>query len=681
MSHRLVCTLLSLALCPTPALAQEWNTDAAEILVARGIAQRAVRQADTTLQDYRVRAHGFVFFLGQLAEGLQEPPRLIKSDELVLEVYWQAPNRSKQRIVGWRDRSDLPTDIQYHRDHLGIVQNNFANRILLGEGDEVRGVPHPLAPDGPQLYDYALRDSLTIRLPERTVRVYEVAVRPKSFDEPRVVGSMFFDIETAELIIFRFSFTRSAYLDNTLEDITIVLENGLWDERYWLPNRQEIEIRRRTKWLDMPARGIIRGRWEIEDYEFNVGLPNTLFRGPEIVAVPEATRDSFVWDVPLHGAIQEMAGPAMTFDLEDVRARIGETAGAQALSGLAAARLSVGSISDLLHFNRVEGLAPGIGSVFRPDGGPTEIHGWLSYGVSDARPKGLLEVSHQVGSWSVHVVGSRRMHDVSDEPVISPLLNTLLAQELGQDFGDYVLLDRAELGVRRDFGVRGAIGLDVGIERTTSVDATAVPATGSFRSNPMMGSGTIAVGRVLVEKRSAVLALRGGLSGALVVEGGVGSDLRYVRIRGQGRAHLTVGETQLVTRGWAGWGSESLPPHRSFVLGGRGTLVGEPFRAWGGRYAAFGTIEWQLPVPFPEIPLGAFVSTGRRVVVAPFFGLGWAGGAYADLPWGATDGVRPVVGVGIEWFHRFFRADVGVGLRDGEVSLVIDVTQDLWDIL
>ena len=114
-------------------------------LVSRGIAHRAERQADSSLRDFRVRAHGFVFFLGQFGEGLAEPPRLVKSDELVLEVYWKAPNLSKQVIIGWRDRADLPTDIQYHRDHLGIVQNNFGDRIRLGQGDEVRDVPHPLS--------------------------------------------------------------------------------------------------------------------------------------------------------------------------------------------------------------------------------------------------------------------------------------------------------------------------------------------------------------------------------------------------------------------------------------------------------------------------------------------------------------------------------------------------------
>jgi hypothetical protein len=75
------------------------------------------------------------------------------------------------------------------------------------------------------------------------------------------------------------------------------------------------------------------------------------------------------------------------------------------------------------------------------------------------------------------------------------------------------------------------------------------------------------------------------------------------------------------------------------------------------------------------------VATGRRIVLAPFVGLGWAGGALDEVDWRPTDGVRPVVGVGLEWFHRFFRADLGVSLRTGDVSLVIDVTKDLWNIL
>ncbi len=256
--------------------------------------RRALAFADSSLRDWTARAHGFVFFLGQIGEGLAEPPRLIKADQLELEVYWRLPNLSKQRIIGWRDRRDLPTDIAYHRDHLGIAMNNFPDLIRLGEGDEVRDVPHPVSPGGSQLYEYALSDSLTITLPDRILHVYEVKFRPKDFHAPRIIGSVFFETTTADLVRMSFSFTRPAYLDDQLEDITVSIENSLWAGRWWLPARQEIEIRRRATFLDFPARGIIRGRFEIDGYRVNTGLDPQLFaRGPEIVAAPQAVRDSF----------------------------------------------------------------------------------------------------------------------------------------------------------------------------------------------------------------------------------------------------------------------------------------------------------------------------------------------------------------------------------------------------
>jgi len=264
---------LLLAARVSPLAAQSWDSPDALALVRRAVDQRAAVEADSMLQSYRTRAHGFVFFLAQVGEGLTEPPRLVKADELDVEVYWQAPNRSKQVVLGWRDGAFLPTDIEYHRDHLGIVTNNFGDVIRIGEGDEVRDAIHPLSRAGPAAYRYALGDSLTISTGGGEVTVREVQVRPRSFALPLVVGTLYIDSETAELVRFRFSFTPAAYLDRQLEDITIVLENARFEKRWWLPYRQEIEIRRRASFLDFPARGIIRGRWEIADYDLNVGMP------------------------------------------------------------------------------------------------------------------------------------------------------------------------------------------------------------------------------------------------------------------------------------------------------------------------------------------------------------------------------------------------------------------------
>src|SRR5207302_1308421 len=171
-------------------------------------------------------------------------------------------------------------------------------------------------------YAFALGDTTIIALPERDVRVVALRVRPKSFDLPRIVGTLYLDAASADLVRMAFNFTPHAYLDRQLEDVSIVLDNALWEQRYWLPYRQEIEIRRRATWLDVPARGIIRARWEIDGYVFNVGLAQSWFAGDEISFLPKAERDSFPWTQPLAAALENVAEPVRRDDLERVRAEV-----------------------------------------------------------------------------------------------------------------------------------------------------------------------------------------------------------------------------------------------------------------------------------------------------------------------------------------------------------------------
>ncbi|HUL04332.1 MAG TPA: hypothetical protein VLV16_14015, partial [Gemmatimonadales bacterium] len=444
---------LGLALAVTlsafrPAGAQTWNGDSALALARRATERRQRAAGDTALHDYKAQAHGFLFFLGQMGEGLDAPPRLVKADQLELEVYWKAPDLSKQRIVGWRDKSEVPTDIAYHTDHLGIVQNNFGSAIRIGEGDEVRDVPHPLAPGAEARYDYALGDTTTIELPQRIVRVVALQVRPKRLDQPGIVGTMYLDAGTADVVRLAFSFTAAAYIDRQLEDVSIVLDNALWEERYWLPYRQELEIRRRARWLDMPVRGIIRGRWEVDGYQLNLGLVRSWFAGPEITSVPRAERDSFPWPEPLAQAIEGAAEPVRESDLNKVRAEIAQIAGQRALTALRTRAPGARTVSDIVHVNRVEGLALGAGMVWRGNAGtkPWQVRALVSYGFADRRPKGLLTGSLKRGRGALQADGYRVVRDVGDVPVIAPILNSLSSQELGDDYGDYYLATGARLG-------------------------------------------------------------------------------------------------------------------------------------------------------------------------------------------------------------------------------------------
>ncbi len=648
-------------------------------LVRRAVDRRLAVQADSSLTSYRARAHGFLFFLAQVGEGLTQPPKLVKADQLEVEVYWQAPNHSKQVILGWRDGAFLPTDINYHRDHLGIVTNNFGNVIRIGEGDEVRDVVHPLSPAGLTAYDFALTDSIAIRTAQGEVTVHQIAVRPRSFDHPLVVGTLYLDVATAELVRFRFSFTPPSYLDRQLEDISVVLENALYQGRYWLPYRQEVEIRRRAIWLDFPARGIIRGRWEIDGYDMNVPWPPELVGAPAIGGLVHPGGDS-LWTEPLDQAIAGVAQPVNRQDMQSLRAEVERIAGARALAGLPSQRLATGSLSDIAHVNRVQGLALGIGGTFGLSSGRLQLRPSIGYGTSDQRWLGSLSAGWNFGATQLELSGSRRITDFSDVPVIAPLLNSFTSQEAGQDYGDYVLLTGADLTLAQRLGGRTSLRGTVGAEESQSVTVQASPANGTYRPNPGLGSGSYGVARLELEQASGGIALRRDLQGQVSLELGDGPE-NYVRAAAHGVWTARFGGSELQSTLYLAAGSDGLPPHRSFVLGGRGTLVGEPFRAYGGREMALGRLEWRFEAPVPALSLGSYASTGQHLVVAPFIAAGYAGRPYQSLPWTETDGIRPVAGIAVEWLMRIIRVEAGVGLRDGRVGLTIDVNRDWWGVL
>jgi hypothetical protein len=668
-----------LGLAPSLA-AQQWNTPDVLALVGRGAARRQLVEADTTLRSYRAEAHGFVFFLAQVGSGLTEPPRLVKADELRLEVYWRAPGISKQTILGWRDGTWLPTDINYHRDHLGVVTNNYGNRIRIGEGDEVRDVYHPLSPQGLSAYDFALEDSLTLTANTGTVQVYRVNVRPKSFIQPLVIGTLYLDVATAEVVQFRFSFTPSAYLDPQLEDISIVLENALYEGRYWLPERQEIEIRRRTTWLDFPARGIIRGRWEVGEYTLNAEFPTALYAAPAIGGLREPAPEATDWPESLEDAVADEAEPVTRQDMTDLRRQVERIAGDRALSGLQGTRLATNSVSDLAHVNRVQGLTLGFGLTLQAAERRLAFRPYAAYGTSDGRLFGRLVVDLGLGTTTLSLGAGRRIQDVSDFLITAPVVNSITSQEAGQDYGDYALVDWVRAGVRRPIAYRTSLSLAVSLETSHDMAVAATPARGSYRPNPALGAGQYTLATLTLAREAAGMAARHDLSGELALEGGFG-PADYLRAAAAVRWQAPVGPGGLRVLAYGGVGGDGLPAYRSFVMGGRGSLVGYPFREFGGRSLALGHAEWRLNLPAPAVPLGTFASTGRTFVLAPFIGVGWSERAVAGTSWAASDGLRSTAGLATEWFMGLIRLEGGVGLRDGLFEVTLDISREWWNIL
>jgi hypothetical protein len=337
-------------------------------------------------------------------------------------------------------------------------------------------------------------------------------------------------------------------------------------------------------------------------------------------------------------------------------------------------------VSDLAKVNRVQGLALGIGGVLGLSERRVELRPTIGYGTADERVTGGLRVSVGQGATQVSAFAERQLRDISDLPVIAPVLNSFTAQESGNDYGDYALLERAGLGLRHRLSGRNSVAVELAAEESHSVTVSATPANGDYRPNPSLGAGSHRIARLAFERASGGMAVRSDLQGRLAVEGGAG-DSDYLRATAEGRWLTGAGAGALLTRVYAGVGSDGLPAYRSFVLGGRATLMPEPFRAYGGRTTALAQVEWRLDLPAPAIGLGSFASTGRRMTLAPFLAAGWADRPLDGLPWSGSDGVRPVAGMALEGLMRLIRVETGVGLRDGRVGITVDINRDWWGVL
>ncbi len=679
--------LILLTLDPTTVLCQtaEWNDARALGLAQRATARRSAQLADTSLRDYSAIARGYVTFLAQSGEGLTEPPKVVKADELGLEVFWRAPDQSKQRILGRRDTLLLPTDINYHRDHLGIIQNNFPDIIRLGDGDEVLDVPHPLSPKGMAEYDYRIADSLVIRLADRVIEVFQLSVRPRNDRAPRAVGAVFVERATAQVVRMAFSFTRVALKDKSLEDVSVILENGLIEDRYWLPRRQQIEIRRTGTWLDFPFRGIIRGRWEIREYEVNTGLPPALFTGDEIVTAPPDRQAAFKFSGELLDGLPPDVRTVTDRDVKAVQDAARELVRAQALQRTRATAIQARGLSDFMRVNRVEGLALGAGLAQRLGAG-LRISTTARYALADERVRGGAVLAWERASGAgLSVRAERQLGEVGLVPEGSTTRNSIAAQEFGSDwtspFQRRLVALRADLPPWLDR--RWRVSVEAAVEQHSRAPVNATPARGEYESTPAVRSDELRRLSIGV-RRPTALALWGSevaVTGAIDAIQMQGSGRRFGRGTLDVELQRPIGRDRLVLRTIAaGSVGSDVPQQYEVWLGGPVTLPGVGFHAIRGRSGVSQRIEWQHAVPGPAIPLGRYGRVPAQLTLAPYGVVAWTD-ARTTSTHVVQRGLHPALGLGGLGFFNLLRVDVARGLRDGRWMFSVDVAREFWRIL
>jgi hypothetical protein len=701
----LALALFALALMSELAGAQEkrgassrpWNDAGADSLVARATQRRSLQLADSTLVSYRADAHGFLAFLVQLGEGVIIPPKVVQTEELALMIAWWQPNRSAQQLVGRRDTTLLPANVGYYRDRYGVILDNLPDRIRLGDGQDVRDVPHPLAASARALYEFQRAEPVRMRIPGRDIIVDEVQFRPRDGKLPAAIGSVFLDRETAAVVRLSMTFTRAAILDKRIETLVVTLENGLVRERYWLPRRQEVEVSRGSTVLDIPVRGIVRGRWEVSNYDVNERIPAATLAMPRWSSVsPDSLRRH-----PFTGRVVDVLPPdiQVATDEDVVRARIQAESAVRAamLARPARTALTGRGISDAARFTRAEGLSLGVGASRRWGAG------WVlaargRYGLDDRQAKGQLSLGRLPAFGRVPLLQLFAERDVRDlaAPERGGVTNSLAALAFGSDYSQPVDTRAAGIVLRRS--ALDPFTLRVAYETDAPVSLVAHPLSGDFEPVPavwrlrgvraeLRGTGGWNPDDAHLTRGLWWLnASIGGYTGTDSVAGAPWSATRVAprvaRIQGQ----LLIHRPLTHDRAWVSFtqggvtGGRDLPPQWLMLVGGPWSAPGYDAAAFATRAYLTQRIEFRQPMPGPTIPLGKYGKAPGHITLAPYAQLTATARGLSSIP-SRDAGLWPSVGTGALFFFDLLRADVARGLRDGAWRFSIDIDRGFWGIL
>jgi hypothetical protein len=472
-----------------------------------------------------------------------------------------------------------------------------------------------------------------------------------------------------------------------------------------------VEVSRGSTWLDIPARGIVRGKWEVSNYNVNEKLPDSTKQLPRWSTVSKAELKAHKFE----GSVVDVLPPdiqlASSEEVVQARELAADAVRASMLSRPASATLTGRGVSDLARVSRTEGVALGFGAAHRWGDGIV-LSGRARYGVSDREVKGLLAIGREpaFGRTPLAQLFVEREYRDLAAPERAGVTNSLAAGLFGSDYTTQVDTRAAGVMLRRD--PRDPWMLRVAYEDERPTRLAASPLSGRYE--PVLDAWRLR--GIRAELRGTGGWVSGGttsvhglwsLSGALgayardavylpllgrpILEGSGGADIpasHPVVGRIMGTLSLeqrSSGERTRVSQTMAGLsGGRSLPPQWLLFAGG-------PLSAPGYNYASFATraflsqrFELRQPIPAPAIPLGKWGKAPAHLTLAPFvqaiaIANGLPGVSLAVKP--PVAGVYPSAGLGVLFFFDLVRIDVARGLRNGQWRFALDIDRGFWGIL
>jgi len=675
---------------------------------------------DTTLADYRSRLNTLVS-IGFINDRLA-PPKLLLASELASGVAWDRHAGLQVRMLGQRyvtgfqlsDDSDVGLD--FSQPWFVATTPGDSLRVLGGIELPSRAAVHPFARGAERYYSYELGDTVTLFTPARQVALVEVRVTPTRGDEALVVGSVWVDAATGDVGAMQIRFVgkplwadednpEGSGLANRILSVSASIQQGLWEGRYWLPDRQELELMVRIPFIGNFAVPVVF-RSDFGAYDVNTGqliawLSPDSARAPTDTAAPTDDYDAAVeieigvgdegrqrdrtvvragpahggWEIvrPPDDSLlayddwnQPLEAPSSTLTLpsaEDLERRARSLA--PQIVGRRLFALQYDRLPEMIRYNRVEALGLGVaGRLELPRLAFWSVGGAAGFGVADLEPKGRVDLRYDAPGSRFELTGYSELHlagsVVTDEK--RAYGNALRAFFMGRDDADYYRASGAAARLGRRWGrISTRLGLAVedheSVDRNTQFAFPDIWEDSLFRANPPANEGTFYRGDL-----AATVYLgdwtrptdRGELS--FGVELGSGAMSReYAQPRAALDGRVDLGSVlALAFRGRGGWTGGDAPLQRLWRIGGLDTVrgfegatqIGESF--WTGRLELSARRRALAPVVFADAGWAGITDEW------PGDDALWSLGVGASVLWGALRADLVFPELDDVWFELYF---------------------------
>jgi hypothetical protein len=363
-------------------------------------------------------------------------------------------------------------------------------------------VVHPLANSAEAYYAYRSGDSISFRLPDgTTIQLRELEVRPRKADWHAVVGSLWFDVRTGQLV--RAAYRLSEPLDMLAGDSSddpgfmarailrpananisgVAVEYGLYQGKYWMPRSQVGEGGVQVGLIRIPMRIEERFTYAgVNDLDTLPEMPpkrapqprDTTAQGQrhaDSVAVAErhaecdatgqhsmrATRYNGALPVIVHIPCDTAVlahSPALPASIYDPGEQVFGDAERDALLAKAAAMMPGLPLAfspprvewglNLLRYNRVEGLSTAV-DITQSIGTGYAVRLSPRIGIADRIPNAELSASRITGAGVTALTAYRRLAAANDWGNPLDFGSGLSAFMFGRDEGLYYRTEGAEL--------------------------------------------------------------------------------------------------------------------------------------------------------------------------------------------------------------------------------------------